>query len=136
MHTLAETKLSTPTSGIPEALLFSEGALEISTYLQEMLRPLKSIQVPIVPSQYTQKSLAPASNSLGDLSHSIFVKRNSELSTPRDVGQRPIVSQKRKFKPNPDMKMGNGYSHYSKKRRTYPPSEQGEFPVSLRPKGL
>ena len=129
--TQAETKLSTSTSAIPEPLLSSEGALESSTYLQKMLRTPKSIQETLVPSQHTQRSLASASNSLGVLSPSISVKRTPELSTSREVGQRPILSHKREFKPNPDMKISNGYSYYGKKRRTDPPSEQGEFPVSL-----
>lgn len=107
MPTQAETKLSTSTSGIPEPLLFSEGALESSTYLQEMLRTPKSIQGTLLPSQHTQRSLAPASNSLGVPSPSISVKRTPELSTSREVGQRPILSHERKFKPNPDIKMGN-----------------------------
>ncbi|KAM7315927.1 hypothetical protein ACRRTK_025051 [Alexandromys fortis] len=54
--------------------------------------------------------------------------RTPELSTSREVGQRLILSHKRKFKPNPDTKMGNGYSHYGKKKRTDPLSEQGHLP--------
>ncbi|XP_041910283.1 mucin-12-like [Arvicola amphibius] len=131
MPTQAETKLSTSTSYIPDNLPSSEGALESSTYLQESLGTPKSIQGTLVPSQHTQRSLAPASTSLGVLSPSISVKRTPKLSTSREVGQRPIFSHKRKFNPNQDMKMGNGYSHCSKKRRTNPPSEQGGFPVSL-----
>lgn len=131
MPTQAETKLSTSTSGILEPLLSSEGALESSTYLQEILRTPKFIQGTPVPSQHTQKSLPPSSNSLRVLRPSIYVQRTPELSTSRELGQRPILSHKRKFKPNPDMKMGNGYSHYIKERRTDPPSEQGEFSMSL-----
>ncbi|XP_057616584.1 mucin-17-like [Chionomys nivalis] len=126
-----ETKLSPSTSGIPEPLPSSEGDLDSSTYLQEMLGTPKSTQGTRVPSQHTQRSLAPASTTLGVLSPSVSVKRAPELSTFREVGERPILSHKGKFKPNPDMKMDNGYSHYNKKRRTDPPSEQGGFPVSL-----
>ncbi|XP_038168257.2 mucin-17-like [Arvicola amphibius] len=131
MPTQAETKLSTSTSGIQEPLPSSEGALESSTCLQEMLGTPKSTQGTFLPSQHTQRSLAPASTSLGVLSPPVSVKRTPELSTSREEGQRPILSHKEKFKPNPNMKMDSGYCHCSKKRRTDPPSEQGGFPVSL-----
>lgn len=131
MPTQAETKLSTSTSGIPEPLPSSEGALESSTCLQEMLGAPKSTQGTLLPSKHTQRPLAPASTSLGVLSPSVSVKRTQELSTSREEGPRHILSLKRKLKPNPDMEMDNGYCHSSKKRRTDPPSEQGGFPVSL-----
>nr|XP_048286097.1 mucin-12-like [Myodes glareolus]XP_048286098.1 mucin-12-like [Myodes glareolus]XP_048286099.1 mucin-12-like [Myodes glareolus]XP_048286100.1 mucin-12-like [Myodes glareolus]XP_048286101.1 mucin-12-like [Myodes glareolus]XP_048286102.1 mucin-12-like [Myodes glareolus] len=131
MPTQAETKLSTSTSGIPEPLPSSEGALENSTYLQEMLGTPKSTQVTLVPSQHTQSTLAHTSTSLGVLSPSVSVKRTPELPTSREMGQRPILSHKGKFKPNPDMKMDNGYVYYCKKRRLDPPSEQGRFAISL-----
>ncbi|XP_057609323.1 mucin-17-like [Chionomys nivalis] len=131
MPTQAKTKLSTSTSGIQEPLPSSERALESPTCLQEMLGTPKSTQGTLLSSQHTRRALTPASTSLRVLSPSISVKRTTELSTSREEGQRPILSHEEKFKPYPDMKMNTGYCHYSKKRRTDPPSEQGGFPVSV-----